>query len=130
MECYGSSWEEYTTLIFLSEDPGGLSGQLYSVQLMWGRGGRAESLWSIVPDNVSKTTQRMGLVRHQEQMSLLSNMCPWGRTPAQKPILGCGTYTAQKGPGEPNELLIPPGKAVISDAAVLHTRGIPKGAGN
>lgn len=38
MERYGSSWEEYITLIFLSEDPSGLSGQLYLAQLAWGRG--------------------------------------------------------------------------------------------
>lgn len=61
MECYGSSGEEYITLIFLSEDPSGLCGQLYSAQLVGGRGGRAESLGPIVPDNAPKASQRIGL---------------------------------------------------------------------
>lgn len=50
-------------------------------------------------------------------MCLLLKTCPWSQISAQRPILGCVTFTAEKVPGKQNELVILPGKAVPSDQA-------------
>lgn len=107
MERYGSSWEEYITLIFLSEDPSGLSGQLYLAQLAWGEGRKSR----ITVVHCSRYCTQNFTKDWSCQMLRASvpafKDVRMGLNAAQRPTLGCGTYL--------------PGKAVASELAILHT---------
>lgn len=107
MERYGSSWEEYITLIFLSEDPSGLSGQLYLAQLAWGRGGKSRI--TVVHCSrycTQNFTKDWSCQMLRASVPALKDVL-MGLNAAQRPMLGCGTYL--------------PGKAVTSELAILHT---------